>query len=341
MPHVLTLSRDPQDSLAADFRAAGTRLYTLGLSRLAGAFLAKSRTRKIVQQVAPDVIHSHGIRSDFIGHAIAGPRPHVLTLHNYAWNDYPLRYGAIRGGFMAKQHLKLIAKAQKPVACSKAVASLLQTKQPNIIAVQNGVDIDAFRPANNDERARLRQKFNLDPNRHLVATVGALTPGKRPNILLDAFLQSDLTQQADLIFLGDGPMRAQLESRAAGNTAIKFASHVVNVNEYLRCADLFVSASCAEGLPNTVMEALASGLGVVLSDIAPHKEFGTEKAGVGLIATLDNPKDFAAKIARMLIYDRKSVSSKARSLAEDNFSCVNMAGNYARIYDRLLAGERT
>ncbi len=335
-PHVLTLSTDPQDSLADDFRDAEIKLHTLGLSRVAGVFLAKSRTKEVVQKIAPHVIHSHGIRSDFICHAVSGTTPHILTLHNYAWNDYPHRYGRIQGGLMAWQHLRLVRKAQRPIACSKAVADLLTAIQPDILSVQNGVDTDEFRPADRNERARLRQSLGLDPNRHLIISVGKLAQGKRPNIILHAFLHSNLSQYADLIFLGDGAMRTQLENDAAGNPAVKYAGRVKNVNEYLQCSDLFVSASCAEGLPNTVMESLSAGLGVVLSDIEPHKEFGVEAAGAGLIAKLDDPEDFTTKIVEMLTHDRTTVSRAARTLAKNEFSAVRMANRYADIYNRLL-----
>lgn len=335
-PHILTLSNDPQDNLAHEFRNAGIELHTLGLSRLSGLFLAKSRARKSIQKIAPHVLHSQGIRGDFICHGIAGTRPHVLTLRNYAWDDYPLKFGRIRGNVMAWQHIRLARRAQRPVACSESLARRLSTLRPDIQAVQNGVDTTEFRPADSDERRRLRHSLGLSNDRSLIISVGGLLQRKRPDILLEAFLQSNLPQSADLIFLGDGPLRSPLEHRAAGNPTVKLMGNVGNADEYLRCTDVFASTSRAEGLPNTVMEALASGLGVILSDIEPHKEFGVEAAGAGLIAKLDNPKDFAEKITEILTRDRTELSRSARALAENEFSAMNMASRYANIYNQLI-----
>lgn len=333
---MLTLSSESQDSLADRFDEQGIERQTLGLSRFEGLFLAETRVRAAIANIKPDVIHTSGIRGDFVGYAVSGDIAHVMTIRNYAWSDYPPRYGKITGGLMAWLHTNLVKRGECPIACSKSVASYLSSLRPDIGAVPNGVDTTKFRPADARERLGLRHTLGLDASRPVIISVGWLMYRKWPEVLLDAYVEGDVHRYADLLFLGDGPLRQALAQRADGIPTVKFTGRVGNVVDYLRCADVFVSTSRAEGLPNSVLEALACGLPVVLSDIEPHLEFGVEAADAGAIAKLGDARDFSRKILEVLNGPLVDQSENARKLAVNRFSAICMSERYAKAYARLL-----
>jgi len=329
-PYILTLSPDPVDSMAAQFDDLGIERQTLGLSRVSGLFLAKARTRDLVRKVKPDIIHTSGIRSDFLGHAISGEIPHVMTVRNYAWEDYPAKYGRIRGSLMASKHIGLINTAALPVACSRTLAERFRNKR-HVAAVPNGIDTEMFFPVDPTDRAEIRKTLGLSAKRCIILSVGSLIPRKDPHTLLKSFIEfSDIA--TELVYLGGGSLRESLEAACQGRGDVQFRGNVANVVDFLQCADIYVSASRSEGLPNGVLEALACGLPVVLSDIGPHREFGVERFGAGRLAKIGDPQDFSKKMTDVLSRSSEEMSRNARNLAVQEFSAQKMARRYADLY---------
>jgi glycosyltransferase involved in cell wall biosynthesis len=113
------------------------------------------------------------------------------------------------------------------------------------------------------------------------------------------------------------------------------------VFEYFTRADLFVSASWGEGLPVAVMEAMACGCPVVLSNIPPHREIAE---GVDFIPLL-KPNDvtgFAQEIKKfreMSVSERAVIGQKCRKLIEDRFSLPIMHAGYQEIYAKITGTQ--
>lgn len=335
--HVLTLSPEPpNDSMSAQFRDAQVTFHSLGLSRLQGSFLLNARVRDLVSHLRPHVIHSQGLRSDIVADEVHGSIPHVLTVRNVAWEDYPSMFGRLRGSIMAWRHTRLIRSARYPIACSRSLARALSNVRKDMTAIQNGVDTAIYLPAPAAEKHSLRYALHLAEVQSILLHVGSLIPRKRPDVLLQSFLSSQLGASATLVFVGDGPLREPLQRIANGRPNVVFTGAVANVVDYLRSADLLISFSASEGLPNSVLEALACGLPVVLSDIEPHVEIGAHTCGAGLILESHSPATLAAAVLDLLGRDRMALAESARALAETRFSGRTMTQQYATMYDVLI-----
>lgn len=335
-PTVLTLSPNPHSNLEHDFRTLGMDRIPLDLGRLQGMMSGARQVNEAIARIRPDVIHTSGIRSDRLVQGLGAETPHVLTLRNYAWDDYPKKFGKALGSLMAFNHMGTARRARHPVACSPALARRLAGEVPQITMIPNGVDTDVFRVIAHEERCSLKQDLGFSPDKPLVVTVGALIQRKRPLALLQAYLASNSAESSELVFVGEGPLREQLEALAEGNPGVSFSGLVSNVQSYLNAADLLVSTSASEGLPNSVLEAMSCGVPVLLSDIDAHRQLDVEAAGAGRLVDSAVVRSISTALDEMLATDSSGLREKARELAVSRFSAKTMAQTYAALYESLL-----
>jgi glycogen(starch) synthase len=133
-------------------------------------------------------------------------------------------------------------------------------------AVPNGIDTERFTPEGLESEL-------VDAEGPVVLFVGRLVDGKRPGIAIEAFAKVlEESPGAEMYLCGDGPLREELEAqvRELGiESAVTFLGHVPydEMPKVYRSADVLVLPSRAEGVPRTVLEAMASGIPVVVSDL--------------------------------------------------------------------------
>jgi glycosyltransferase involved in cell wall biosynthesis len=176
-----------------------------------------------------------------------------------------------------------------------------------------------------------------------IVTVGRLISIKRPMTVLRAFHQV-ADQASELAFVGDGSLRESLiaESRNLGLWNQVQVTGLVEreaVYRYLTSADLFVSMSAVEGLPISVLEAMACCCPVILSDIPSHREIA---AGADFIPLI-HPDDIGKlvgeirRFTRMLSSERIEMGEKCRGIVEERFSLSAMHERYTEIYAQVMA----
>jgi len=203
--------------------------------------------------------------------------------------------------------------------------------------VQNAVDLNRI-----DRITKTRPTVRNDE--FTIATVG-LIKIKNPITVLDASYQ-DNERNTKLIFLGEGSLRPLLTEkieRLGLQQQVQLMGMVARdkVFEYFSLADLFVSASWGEGLPVAVMEAMACGRPVVLSDIAPHREI---VEGIDFIPLIkpDDVAGFAQEIKKfreMSVSERTVIGQKCRKLIEERFSLPIMHAGYKEVYAKITGPQ--
>ncbi len=328
-PIVLTLSPEPPDTELPRFQELGVQYETWGLSRLKGLIYGSKRLRSAVKKYDPDIIQTQGIRADTLSAMFLRGYPRITTVRNYPYDDYPAKFGDLQGKAMAWEHLRMYKQIDHPIACSETIAELIDSHGVETEVIHNGVDQHKFTPSSADERRQLREKLDLPQDREIIISVGSLISRKDPQTLIKGFQKSKL--DATLVFLGDGPLREECESLAADD--VRFEGHVDNVSEYLQASDYFASASTSEGLPNCVMEALATGLPVCLSDIKPHLEL-LRDVSVGTMFPVESVVGVSEALVE-LVDAESDKESQSRAVVEDHFTAKKMSENYQTLYQRI------
>ena len=138
---VLTLSPEPQDTMAGHFgETLGVKVETLGISRSRGFLQATSKVSQFAEKNEIHLIHTHGLRADWVVRNLRIPR--VSTLHNYPYSDYTMLFGKISGTILAAIHLRCLKRIDHPVVVSSAVSEMLRERNHFRIGfVRNGVDV--------------------------------------------------------------------------------------------------------------------------------------------------------------------------------------------------------
>lgn len=331
--YVISLSPESDNSLEEEFIKLGCNIINLELSRFKGFIQAKKLINKVLRKNDIEIIHSHGIRADYIASKFEKNIVTVSTLHNYPFYDYTMTYGYLKGSIMAFMHLIFLKKINYPVVCSKSVSEILKQKNNYEIAyIQNGVDIEKYRIIS--EKDSIRNKLDLPLDKKIYISVGHLSMRKDPLTLIKAF-KSACIKDSILIFLGKGNLKDECLKYIGESSNIKIIGFVENVIEYLQASDYFISTSKAEGLPNTVMEAMACGLPSILSDIEPHKEILEFNNLAGLTFEVGNEEDLNIKFNKIQEYYYSEISYSARKLIEENFNAETMSQKYEDIYENV------
>ncbi|MBL4936352.1 glycosyltransferase family 4 protein [Clostridium sp. YIM B02515] len=331
--YILTLSPEPEKSRYDDFKKMGAHIITLNMSRSQMVLCGMSKLIKVVENIRPDIIHTHGLRADSISANHLKDYKTCNTIHNYPYYDYPLAYGTIIGKIFAHNHVSNIKKIKYPIACSNTVSKKFADEQGiHTFTVQNGISKTRFKNITLEEKKLLRKKLNIEETyKKVFIFSGALIERKDPITLLKSF--DNVSEDLLLIVAGDGILRDKLQNYKKKN--ILFIGNVSNIEEYLKCADIFISTSLAEGLPMAVIEAMASGLVLVLSDIESHTELIKDNSS---IITFNTGEEIQlSKIINQLSnVETYGMGVNNRKLYEEHFSSDIMAKRYDEIYRKIL-----
>ena len=217
-----------------------------------------------------------------------------------------------------------------------------------ISQIYNGVDGDAFCAARSGPAALAGCPF--DPAAHwLVGSVGRMQGVKHQTLLARAFVLAlqqapALRAQARLVLVGDGPLRAECNTilQAGGAQALAWLpGERADVADVMRALSCFVLPSLAEGISNTILEAMASGLPVIASAVGGNGELVRDGQS-GVLFPSDDVQALANAIVR-LHADRRAaqqMGQAGRTAVDQQYSLQAMVAAYQQVYDSQLAAAK-
>jgi glycosyltransferase involved in cell wall biosynthesis len=336
-----------------DFAAAGIPFHRLDIA--AGFSLpAIGQLRRLLSDV--DLLHMHGARAALFGRLAAltlgRRRPRVIySIHGFAAPHYP---PPRRQVLLAVEHALApvtdlwicVSHAEKEALMAAGVADA-----GRVHVIWNGIDIQRFaEPVGTGEQVRSAPHRTRDgvpalqvpAEAFVVTTVCRLFRPRDFQTLLAAFRQVlDSLPGAHLLIVGDGPLRPQIEGLV---TSLHLKNHVHllgmrrDVPRLLRATDALVLSSKGwEGLPLTVLEAMASSLPVVASDVG-----GTREAVVdGETGLLFPPGDVTLLAHHILAIAAdpalaRRMGQRGLARVEELFTVQRMARETAAVYEQLL-----
>jgi sugar transferase (PEP-CTERM/EpsH1 system associated) len=304
---------------------------------------AQIRAYKCFQSSRPDVLHTRNLTAlDTVVPAFLARVP--ARIHGEHGRDMTDPDGTNKKFILLKKlHAPFIHQWS---AVSQDLANSLIEKvgipASKISHICNGVDLSRF------ERIPTRRDIpNFSASGQIVfGTVGRLQDVKEQWLLLEALaLLPSLSQnaaKARVLIVGDGPMLARLEKEIAERNLagqVLLAGAQNNVPDWLQSMDVFCLPSRAEGISNTILEAMASGLPVIATRVGGNPELVVDQS-TGLLVPHSDALALARAMALMLDDEnlRRGYAAAAHARAHREFSIEVMVERYAKLY--LAAAKR-
>jgi sugar transferase (PEP-CTERM/EpsH1 system associated) len=338
--HAIVCMTDYSD-FSMRIRRDDVQIFSMN-KKLGQDFGVYARLYQLFRRIKPDVVHSRNLTAmDSLLPAILSGVP--VRIHGEHGRDQFDTEGKNR-------KYRLLRRLHRPmvthyVAVSKDLERYLHeaigVPQKKITQIYNGVDVDLFQPSPDGREAIGPYS---DPRQFVVGTVGRLQPVKDQVTLVRAMIalwRSDesMRKWLRLALVGDGPLRAEIEELLRRENATDLAwlaGARDDVPRVMRGLDLFVLPSLGEGISNTLLEAMASGLPVVATRVGGNPELMEE----GRSGTLVPPADPHAMATAIREYWRnrdmaKRRGASAREITRRRFGLDVMVGDYVNLYDRL------
>lgn len=329
---VVTLSSELEKSRIQMFKNADIEVIQLN-RRSWDIFGCLKDLKRIIRERNIDIVHSSGDRPDLCNYFL---RKHVATVSTIRSEveNIAERKGHLMNYIVKKVYVKCIKTVQCPVACSRFLAeSIENSSNRKIHVIHNCVNTEYYKPSSDKRKSKIT--IGVDPNKTLLLSLGSIIKRKNNDILLDYFSKNPSNNMLFLV-AGDGEMLEYYKEKYKSPNIVFVGN--VNALPFLQAADYLVSASLSEGLPNTVLEAIACGVPVILSDIGPHGEIIAE-GRVGSSFDAKNLDSLEMAINECLRFDHVALSSFCRRVALDHFSVQATSNKYLQLYNNILKNE--
>ncbi len=334
-----------EGSLWEEAEATGLRLhYVDSLQRAISLWQDWKAYREILgilRRGNYDIVHTHISKSGLLGRLAARRAGVPVVVHTYHGVVGELAGAGVGPWVLRAVERRCARLTDECITISERVAEELEAagivEAAHWTAIANGIDLEHYRR----EKAGPRP-VALPEGPRVIGTVGSLTREKGTEDLLGA-AAALLAENADLTvcIVGDGPLRGTLEAQAR---FLRISDHVVftgvvsDVRPWLAAFDVFVLPSHSEGMPLSLVEAMAMGCPVVTTDVGGVGEV------VGDAAVLVNgePEGLRRALAAVLSDDdtRRELGERGLRRAP-GFDLATMATRTGQAYEQLLRRRRT
>ncbi len=254
----------------------------------------------------------------------------ILHAHSCDWNE-----GSVLKQILEKMTaIELRSCVTDRFSCSQKAGEWMFGKNADFIVIHNGIDIDRF-DLNWKKREQVRIQENAE-GRKVYGTVARIAPEKNPLFLADLFYEIHRLQPDSVFWhIGEGNMKAELSAKIHSlglDDAFRFLGRKENVGDYLNGMDTFLLPSFHEGFPITLVEAQASGLPCLVSDVVTEEAAMTDS--VVFLPLSAAPRDWAEKAIALASRER---ASHGEELKKRGFDIDELADSFTAF---ILGGSQ-
>ena len=330
----------------------GIKTHNLSLRKLSLSTLFKLFS--ILRKIKPDIVHTHGKGPGLYGRIIGKilDIPTVHTFHGFHYNDLPSLTRWIHLAIesfltlVTNQHIFVSTGEQNRARIIKFL------DEENSTVIHNGVDYENIYKLSADRNTVLKSIECDDwANDKILGTISRLSPEKGILNLLSAFcLAVQKIPGLKLVIIGGYPeehkgyylkVKDFIETKSLSKH-IRILGYRQDALKILKCMDFYISPSLSEGLPISVLEALASKIPTIATEIAGNKDILSNSV-FGILTEPDSPEALCKgiiKMSQLTRSERELLSRNAYNRIKMHFSVEEMANKTTLLYNQVLNTKR-
>lgn len=324
-------------------REAGAEVLALPLGRVytPAAMRQAWRLFHLIRERHIDIVQTYHQKSDTFGAIVAhlAGVPHIIpSKRDLAELRSPVYKSISR---MCRSWFDKVVVVSDPVA--NMVVETEGIDRSDIVRIYNGVDAAAFSPPSEAESRQAREALGFSVDDFVVGMVANFRPEKDHDALFAAAIQAAQRIPAlKLLLVGEGPLLAQHRAHdalAASGVEARFVGAVQDVHAYLHAMDVACLISVSEGFSNALLEKMAVGLPVVVTDVGGN----AEAVSHGCNGFVIPPGDVGALTQALIALHtdaemRREMGRQSRRLVEEQFSLERMWRAHIELYRSVQCG---
>jgi glycosyltransferase involved in cell wall biosynthesis len=336
--HRAELICDPAGRLWERSIAAGIKCHPLHI-RNAIDLAAGVKLRAILKRERYDVVHFHTSRA----HSMAPfARGFGSTLVVTRRMDY--RPNRVFAPLLFNRAVDGVVAISTGVADSLATAGV---DRQRVTVIHSGVDCERFRPPTAEERVHARIALGISYGEFVVSAVGALESRKGHRYLIEAiarFILMASSIKVKCLIAGQGSIRGELERAIAKlgcAEEVRLLGRIDDARELLWASDAFAMPSVNEGLGVAALEAMASAVPVIVSDVGGLRE-SVQHDRSGIVVPVARPQAIATALGRLAesARFRSELGAAARARVMENYSMEKMTTRTLALYREYVRKTR-
>jgi len=330
------ISLMPPKAYVKDLEAIEIPVFSLGIRWKFPDPRPVLRLARIIWKWRPDIVHSFMVHANILARIVRALAPVPVLICSAR---------SVNEGSHFREFLYRLTDPFCDLTTQVSQAGLERyvrigaVPRYKIRYIPNGVDTERFKP-NREDRLKVRKELGVDG--FVWLAVGRFAPPKDYPTMLQAFARVILEHpESILLVVGDGPLKKTMENmvRELGiEKQVKFLGIRCDIPQLMNAADAYVMSSAWEGMPNVLLEASATGLPIVATDVDGNSEIVLNGI-TGFLVPPRNPEALAEAMLRLMsfsIEERKKMGKMARKHVEVNFNLDRIVELWESLYYELL-----
>jgi glycosyltransferase involved in cell wall biosynthesis len=312
---------------------------------------ALRRIKEIIAEYKPDIVHTHASKAGALGRKAALDMKVPVVIHTFHGHVFHSYFGKVKTELYKFIERKLAQKSTGIIAISdlqkKELVNTYQiAHESKVKVIPLGFDLEKFNRNLSEKRKIVRDKFQISEDQIAIAIIGRLAPIKNHSLFLQSveLLHGQTEKKLVFFIVGDGELRDVIAQKVSELTKkgvdIRMTSWIKDINEFNAGMDIICLTSNNEGTPVSIIEAQASQVPVVSTNVGGVQNVMIDNE-TGYIVPKNNARIFVEKLLVLIENEalRNEMGHKGWAFVKERFHFERLVRDIEHYYKELLSKE--
>jgi glycosyltransferase involved in cell wall biosynthesis len=310
---------------------------------------AYKKIKQIIEEFKPDIVHTHAAKAGALGRRAAIKCKVPIIIHTYHGHVFHSYFGKLKTQIFKTIEQNLAKKTTGIIAISDAqkyelseIHNICPAEKIKVIPL--GFDLDKFHENREQNRKRTREKFQLTDDTVAIAIIGRLAPIKDHHFFLNVIerVLEKATTKIKVFIVGDGSEKNVIEDEMCKineryNNEIVMTSWIADIAAFNPGMDIICLTSKNEGTPVSLIEAQASGVPIISTNVGGVKDIVLD-GETGYVIEKGDLEMYVEKLSELIHFEnkRQKMSQNGWNHVKDKFHYKRLVQNMEDYYNELL-----